>query len=189
MKDNDIKPQMPIVIANITNEEGARFEPAMMASGIISGKFDKTTMSQSKDPNGTTFGEALQASGYAGKKENRLQQAKAFLALHIEQGPVLETENVQLGVVEGVMGMVNYEVKVTGDSNHAGTTPMHSRQDALFATNDVIHELRKKVSDVDSTLVYTIGRLDVTPNIHMVIPHKVVFTVGARHEKEKVIQP
>lgn len=188
MKDNDIKPQMPIVIANITNEEGARFEPAMMASGIISGKFDKTTMSQSKDPNGTTFGEALQASGYAGKKENRLQQAKAFLELHIEQGPVLETENVQIGVVEGVMGMVNYEVEVTGDSNHAGTTPMHLRQDALFATNDVINELRKKLNQLDSTLVYTIGRMDVTPNIHTVIPNKVVFTVEARHEKEKVIQ-
>src|SRR5699024_9296421 len=82
--------------------------------------------------------------------------------------------------------MVNYEVEVTGDSNHAGTTPMHLRQDALFATNDVINELRKKLNQLDSTLVYTIGRMDVTPNIHTFIPNKVVFTVEARHEKEKV---
>src|SRR5699024_3340636 len=114
--------------------------------------------------------------------------AKALLELHIEQGPDLETEHVQIGVADGVMGKVYYEVEVTGGSNHAGTTPMHLRQDALFATNDVINELRKKLNQLDSTLVYTIGRMDVTPNIHTVIPNKVVFTVEARHEKEKVIQ-
>lgn len=186
--ENGIKPEIPIVVVNITNEEGARFEPAMMASGILAGKFGEAAMFKSEDTNGITFERALKESGYVGAENNRLQEAKAFLELHIEQGPVLETENTQIGVVEGVMGMVNYEVEVTGDSNHAGTTPMHLRQDALFAANDVISELRKNLSKLDNTLVYTIGRMNISPNIHTIVPNKVVFTIEARHEKEKVIQ-
>ncbi|RYG71329.1 Zn-dependent hydrolase, partial [Lentibacillus lipolyticus] len=136
--DHGIKPQVPIVVANITNEEGARFEPAMMSSGVLSGRFDKATMLKSADTDGTTFEEALKNSGFEGKKQNRLTNAAAFLELHIEQGPVLEKESLQVGAVEGVVGMVNYEIEVSGDSNHAGTTPMEMRKDALFAANNLI---------------------------------------------------
>jgi N-carbamoyl-L-amino-acid hydrolase len=186
--DHDIEPDVPLVVANITNEEGARFEPAMMASGILSGRFDKATMFQSKDTKGITFKEALKSSGFEGKEENRLTEAAAFLELHIEQGPVLEAENKQIGVVEGVMGMVNYEVEVLGDSNHAGTTPMHLRKDALFAANDLISETREKMSKLEESLVFTIGRLDVSPNIHTVIPNRVAFTIEARHKDSNTIQ-
>ena len=185
--ENNIKPKVPIVVANITNEEGARFEPSMMASGVISGKFDKGAMLKSRDKNGVTFAEALKESNYEGSKENRLTEAAAFLELHIEQGPVLENESIDIGVVECVVGMCCYEIEVTGDSDHAGTTPMKMRKDALFATNNLINEIREKMSKLDSDLVYTIGRMNVSPNIHTVIPNKVVFTLEARHKESAMI--
>ncbi|MFD1065691.1 Zn-dependent hydrolase [Oceanobacillus locisalsi] len=185
---NDIKPQVPVVVANITNEEGARFEPAMMSSGVISGKFDKATMLQKTDTEGMTFREALKNSGFEGEAKNRLKDAAAFLELHIEQGPVLESESLQIGVVEGVVGMVNYEVEITGESNHAGTTPMAMRRDALFAANNLIAEIREKMNKLDDELVYTIGRINISPNIHTVIPNKVLFTIEARHQDSETIR-
>lgn len=188
MVESGITPQVPVVVANITNEEGARFEPSLMASGVISGRFDKTAMLKSTDKNGVTFGEALKNSGYEGKEENRLKEASAFLELHIEQGPVLESEALKIGVVECVVGMVCYEIEVTGDSDHAGTTPMPLRKDALFAANNLISEVRQNMSKLDDRLVYTIGRMDVSPNIHTVIPNKVVFSLEARHQEAETIR-
>lgn len=186
--ENDIKPKVPIMIANITNEEGARFEPSLMASGVLSGKFERSVMIQKTDKNGITFGEALNSIGYAGDKENRLNKAKSFLEIHIEQGPVLEKESLTIGVVECVVGMVCYEVEITGESDHAGTTPMDMRKDALFATNNLITEACKKLSKLDDSLVYTIGRMNVSPNIHTVIPNRVVFSLEARHQSAETIK-
>ncbi|ASN04451.1 Zn-dependent hydrolase [Virgibacillus necropolis] len=185
--ENKIKPQIPITVVNITNEEGARFEPSMMSSGILSGKFEKATMMEKVDANGITFREALQKIGYAGDYENRLEDATAFLELHIEQGPILERESISIGVVECVLGMVCYEIEVTGESDHAGTTPMDMRKDALFGTNNLIAEARKKLSALDNNLVYTMGRMNVYPNVHTVIPNKVVFSLEARHQNSETI--
>src|SRR4051812_6975554 len=186
--ENKIKPRIPLVIANITNEEGARFEPSMMASGVLSGKFDKATMLKKKDVNGITFDEALHSIGYVGKEESRLKEATAFLELHIEQGPILERESLSIGVVECVLGMVCYEIEVTGESDHAGTTPMDMRKDALFAANNLINEARQKLSSLNKDLVFTMGRMSVLPNIHTVIPNKVVFSLEARHKDPSVIE-
>jgi N-carbamoyl-L-amino-acid hydrolase len=186
--ENDIQPQVPITIANITNEEGARFEPSMMASGVLAGKFDKAVMLKKTDENGITFEEALNEAGYAGEVENRLQDAAAFLELHIEQGPILERESLSIGVVECVVGMVCYEIEIAGESDHAGTTPMDMRKDALFAANRFITEARQKLSVLDRELVYTIGRMNVSPNIHTVIPNKVIFTLEARHKDPAIIR-
>ncbi|WP_066069138.1 Zn-dependent hydrolase [Neobacillus soli] len=185
--ENQIKPQLPITIVNFTNEEGARFEPSMMASGVLSGKFDKSVMLKKIDSEGVTFGEALTASGYEGDVENRLKEASALLELHIEQGPILEKEALSIGVVECVVGMACYEIEVTGESDHAGTTPMNMRKDALFATNNLINEIRKRLSDLDEELVFTIGRLNVYPSIHTVIPNRVVFTLEARHKDMEIV--
>ncbi|GIO18829.1 Zn-dependent hydrolase [Oceanobacillus oncorhynchi subsp. incaldanensis] len=185
--ERNIRPQVPVVVANITNEEGARFEPSLMSSGVMSGKFDKGNMLRSVDKNGITFAEALKESGYEGRKENRLTEAEAFLELHIEQGPVLESESIDIGVVECVVGMCCYEIEVIGDSDHAGTTPMSMRKDSLFASNNLINEIREKMSKLDNDLVYTIGRMNVSPNIHTVIPNKVIFTLEARHKEAAVI--
>ncbi|MBK5501764.1 Zn-dependent hydrolase [Peribacillus sp. TH14] len=186
--ENNIKPKIPVMIVNFTNEEGARFEPSMMSSGILSGKFEKTIMLQKTDSEGTTFEEALNASGYAGEVESRLKEATAFLELHIEQGPILERESLTIGVVECVLGMVCYEIEVTGESDHAGTTPMNMRKDAFFTTNSLITEARQKLGMLDDDLVFTMGRVNVFPNIHTVIPNKVIFSLEARHKDPKTIR-
>ena len=186
--ENNIKPRVPLMIVNFTNEEGARFEPSMMSSGVLSGKFDKAVMLKKKDVNGMTFEEALHSIGYEGKEESRLKEAAALLELHIEQGPILEKESLSIGVVECVVGMVCYEFKVTGESDHAGTTPMDMRKDALFAANNIISEARRKLSTLDSELVFTMGRMNVLPNVHTVIPNKVVFTLEARHKDPAIIK-
>ncbi|HZG70190.1 MAG TPA: Zn-dependent hydrolase [Chondromyces sp.] len=186
--EHKIKPRIPITIVNFTNEEGARFEPSMMASGVLSGKFEKSVMLQKKDVDGITFNEALHSIGYAGKEENRLQEAHAFLELHIEQGPILERESLSIGVVECVLGMVCYELEITGESDHAGTTPMSMRKDALFAANNLITEARNKLSTLDRDLVFTMGRMNVFPNIHTVIPNKVIFSLEARHKNPETIR-
>jgi len=186
--ESGIKPKVPLTIVNFTNEEGARFEPSMMASGVLSGKFVKEKMLQSSDVEGVTFKEALQASGYEGKVENRLKEASAFIELHIEQGPVLEREALSIGVVECVVGMVCYEVEVNGESNHAGTTPMPMRNDALTKATELMLNATDKLKLLDEDLVYTIGRLNVSPNIHTVIPNNVIFSLEARHKNPEVIK-
>lgn len=185
---NGIEPQVPIIVANMTNEEGARFEPSMMASGVLSGKFYKDDMLKSTDKNGITFEEALEKSNYKGLERNRLKEAEAFLELHIEQGPVLERECLNIGIVECVVGMVCYEIEVVGDSNHAGTTPMSMRKDALLATTSLISEIRQKMARLDNNLVYTIGRMNVYPNIHTVIPNRITFSVESRHQNESTMK-
>lgn len=180
----------PITVVVWTNEEGARFDPAMMSSGVITGKFKKEDMLQSTDVEGCTFGEALKASGYAGAEENRMSPwtTKALVELHAEQGPVLDDEHVDIGVVRGVMGMVNYEFTLIGQADHVGTTPMKYRKDALLAASQVILMLHEKLDKLNPTLVYTTGRITAEPNIHTVIPDKVQFTLDARHEDPAVIQ-
>ncbi len=188
LKENDIELDIPLMIVNFTNEEGARFDPAMMSSGVISSKFEKEKMLQSVDKNGTIFKEALQASGYEGDQENRLKEALAYIELHIEQGPVLEAKQQEIGVVEGVLGMVCYEITVTGQSNHAGTTPMSMRQDPMLVTSKLITYLHEELGKIDEQLVFTFGRVNVSPNIHTVIPNKVIFTIDSRHQKSEVMQ-
>ncbi|MEG1742415.1 MAG: Zn-dependent hydrolase, partial [Acetivibrio sp.] len=180
----------PITLVVWTNEEGARFDPAMMSSGVICGKFDKEKMLKSKDTEGVTFEEALLKSGYMGSLENRMrpEESLALLELHIEQGPVLEAEKKDIGVVEGVCGMVNYEFSCQGQADHAGTTPMKYRKDALYAAVKLIQLLHEKLDLLDEKLVYTTGRMVVSPNIHTIIPEKVCFTLDIRHQDPKVME-
>ncbi len=187
LKETDTELDYPITIVNFTNEEGARFEPSLMASGVLSGKFDKEKMLASQDPNGITFAEALKESGFEGQVENRLKEATAYIELHIEQGPVLEHKKLEIGVVEGVLGMVCYEITVHGESNHAGTTPISMRKDPMFTAANLIVGMQEKLQQLDESLVYTIGRMNAYPNIHTVIPSHVVFTLEARHHDPEVI--
>ena len=185
-----IKTRHPITVLIWTNEEGSRFRPAMMSSGVIAGKFDKSAMLAVKDPDGITFEEALEASGYRGDEANRFRadQYKAFLELHIEQGPVLEAEGKEIGIVQGVLGMVNYEITTRGQANHAGTTPMPMRKDALYAMTAVIQYLHDELDKLDPTLVYTTGEFSGAPNVHTVIPEYVRITLDARHRDPAVIK-
>jgi beta-ureidopropionase / N-carbamoyl-L-amino-acid hydrolase len=175
-----------------TNEEGARFEPAMMSSGVVCGKFDKAAMlaSEARDMPGFTFGEALAQSGWNGSQANRMSPANscAFLELHIEQGPVLEADGLDIGIVEGVCGMINVEFIFTGQAGHAGTTPMPYRKDALHAAARTILHLHDAFDKLDSRLVYTTGKISAHPNIHTIIPDEVRFTLDARHQDPDVIR-
>ncbi|WP_434564325.1 Zn-dependent hydrolase [Thermoanaerobacterium thermosaccharolyticum] len=180
----------PITVMIWTNEEGARFDPAMMSSGVITGKFDKNKMLASKDKDGITFGEALDASGYKGDEKNRMnpKEYMAFVELHIEQGPVLEAAKMDIGVVEGVVGMVNYEFEFIGQAGHAGTVPQRMRKDALYAASEAIQYLHRELDKLDSKLVYTTGRIICSPNVHTIIPDDVKFTLDARHQDPKIVQ-
>lgn len=182
----------PITVIVWTNEEGARFEPAMMSSGVICGKFDKAAMlaSEAKDRKGYTFSQALEESGFKGEEKNRMNPAKtkALVELHIEQGPVLEAEGIDIGVVEGVCGMINYEFTFIGQAGHAGTTPMKYRKDALYAAVKTIQYLHDELDQLDSKLVYTTGKISAHPNIHTIIPDEVKFTLDARHQDPEVIK-
>ena len=188
IKENKIELAIPLTIVNFTNEEGARFDPAMMSSGVITNKFDKEKMLNSTDKYGVTFGEALAKSGYEGSVDNRITEATAFVELHIEQGPVLEAEQKEIGIVEGVLGMCCYEISVFGESNHAGSTPMKMRKDPLFLATKHLTSLIEQLGELDDELVYTFGRVNVAPNIHTVIPSEVVFTLDARHKDPAIIQ-
>jgi beta-ureidopropionase / N-carbamoyl-L-amino-acid hydrolase len=182
----------PITVVVWTNEEGARFEPAMMSSGVICGKFKKEDMlaSVAKDMPGYTFGDALKESGYLGEESNRMKPTKtrALVELHIEQGPVLEAEGLDIGIVEGVCGMINYEFTFRGQAGHAGTTPMKYRRDALYAATKTIQYLHDELGELDSKLVYTTGKISCHPNIHTIIPDEVKFTLDARHQDPEVIK-
>lgn len=184
-----------------TNEEGSLYPPAMMSSGVvcndylppdIAKNFRKEDMLASKsvlDPT-KTFGMALDASGYKGDIKNRLngKDYKAMFELHIEQGPILEAEGKDIGVVTCVLGMVNYWIKVYGQSDHAGTTPMKYRKDALYGAAKVLQYLHDELDKLDPALVYTTGEIVCHPNVHTVIPDYVEFSLDARHEDPEVIK-
>ncbi len=180
----------PITAMVWTNEEGSLYPPAMMSSGVICDKFDKATMLASKSVEGKTFGEALEESGYAGDEKNRLnpKDYKAMLELHIEQGPVLEAENKEIGIVQGVVGMVNYRIRTYGQTDHAGTTPMPYRRDALLAAASAIKYLHEELDKLDSNLVYTTGEILCHPCIHTCIPDFVDFSLDSRHQNPEVIK-
>lgn len=180
----------PITAMIWTNEEGSLYAPAMMSSGVVCGKFAKDKILVSKNPQGKTFEEALEQSGYAGDEANRLNpnDYMAMLELHIEQGPVLEAEKKEIGVVVGVLGMVNYRIRTYGQSDHAGTTPMVYRRDALLAAASALKYLHTELDKLDSSLVYTTGEILCHPNIHTVIPDHVDFSLDARHQNPEVIK-
>lgn len=180
----------PITVMVWTNEEGSLYPPAMMSSGVICGKFDRDTMLASTNAKGKTFGEALEESGYKGEEANRLnaKDYRAMIELHIEQGPVLEEEKKDIGVVQGVLGMVNYRIRTFGQSDHAGTTPMKNRRDALLAAASAIKYLHQELDKLDSSLVYTTGEILCHPCIHTVIPDMVDFSLDARHKDPAVIK-
>lgn len=186
----NIRLRHPLVLIVWTNEEGSRFPPAMMASGVLAGKFERDVMVAVRDAEGITFQEALKASGYLGDPSNRLNSRdyRCFIELHIEQGPILESEKKDIGVVEGVIGMVNYQIQTMGQANHAGTTPMKVRRDALFAAARIIQHLHDELNQLDPLLVYTTGQIFASPNIHTVIPDDVRFTLDARHQDPAVIR-
>jgi N-carbamoyl-L-amino-acid hydrolase len=188
LNDFGYETNAPIEVAVWTNEEGSRFAPAMVASGVFAGIFDLDYGRSRADVNGRTMGEELERIGYSGPEQPGDHPVGAFFEAHIEQGPILENERKTIGVVQGVQGIRWYEITVTGMEAHAGPTPMRSRKDALVGTARMI----TRVNEIGlANLPYacaTVGMISNSPNSRNVIPGKVFFTVDFRHPDAGVLE-
>lgn len=187
LNDVGVVTRRPIELVNWTNEEGIRFEPAMISSGVVAGRFTREYMMSRTDRDGRTQGEELERIGYLGHVENRPGPAAAYLELHIEQGPVLEDANLPVGVVEGIVGITWSEVTVIGHADHAGPSPMPLRHDALAAAAILISGVERYARET-SGAVGTCGRIVAEPNIINTIPGKVVFSADFRHQDLAVLE-
>src|SRR5580692_3073163 len=176
----------PIEIVNWTNEEGSRFAPAMLASGVFAGVFTPEYAYARVDRDGKSFGEELKRIGYKGGEKAGAHKFSAMFELHIEQGPILEDEGRMIGVVQGVQGMRWYEVTVTGQEAHTGATPMRSRKNALLGTARMIERI-DAIAREHADAVGTVGLIENKPNSRNVVPGEVFFTVDFRHPDEKIL--
>jgi N-carbamoyl-L-amino-acid hydrolase len=170
----------PIEVVNWTNEEGSRFAPAMVSSGVFAKVLEKDWAQSRQDRDGMTFAAALDGIGYRGTERCGEHPLSAFFELHIEQGPILETEGKDIGVVTGVQAMRWYEVTVTGQDAHTGATPMHLRKNALLGAARLIDAV-DAIGRKHTPGVATVGRIENRPNSPNVVPGEVFFMVDLRH--------
>jgi N-carbamoyl-L-amino-acid hydrolase len=186
---NDLKYETtrPVEVAVWTNEEGSRFAPAMVASGVFAGVFDLEYGLSRADPSGKTMGEELQRIGYAGSEEVGKRPVHAFFEAHIEQGPILENEKKTIGIVQGAQGQRWFEVVMTGQEAHAGPTPMKVRKDALVGAAHVVTAVNKIGHSNQPFACATVGMITNSPNSRNTIPGSVFFTVDFRHPDDMIL--
>jgi beta-ureidopropionase / N-carbamoyl-L-amino-acid hydrolase len=186
MVDMGYESNAPIMIVNWTNEEGSRFAPAMLCSGVYAGVFTPEFAYAREDRVGIKFGDELARIGYKGELKAGAVKFNAMFELHIEQGPILEAEAKMIGVVTGVQGMRWYEVTVTGQESHTGATPMGLRKNALLAAARMIDAI-DHVGITHLPGVASVGLIENRPNSRNVVPGEVFFTVDLRHPDEAVL--
>ena len=179
MVDMGYETNAPMMIVNWTNEEGSRFAPAMLCSGVYAGVFTPEFAYSREDRHGIKLGDELERIGYQGKAR-RAHKFQAMFELHIEQGPILEAENKMIGVVTGVQGMRWYEVTVNGQEAHTGATPMLLRKNALLGAARMIEAIHQ-VGMAHLPGVASVGLIENRPNSRNVVPGEVFFTVDLRH--------
>lgn len=179
LNDANVRTLAPLEVAVWTNEEGSRFVPVMMGSGVFAGAFTLEHALEQRDREGMTVRDALSQIGYAGENE-KPHTVGAYFEAHIEQGPVLEAHDKTIGVVQGALGQRWYDVTVQGMEAHAGPTPMELRRDALLVAADLIHAVNRIALDHAPHGRGTVGWLDVHPNSRNVIPGRVTLTVDLR---------
>jgi N-carbamoyl-L-amino-acid hydrolase len=187
LDDLGIETRRPVGLVSWTNEEGVRFEPAMTSSGVVAGRFTAAYVHDRRDRNDHRFGDELRRIGYLGDPANR-PSAAAYLELHIEQGPVLESLGLAAGAVGGIVGITWNEVTITGQADHAGPTPMPLRRDALTASAEIILGVERLARERDETAVATVGRISAQPNVINTIPGTVTFSVDFRHADPAVLE-
>lgn len=189
LNDAGVETEHPIEIVNWTNEEGSRFKPALMGSGTYVGEFDVEEVLGHTDSDGVTVREALEEIEYHGDAPaDPPETPHAYLELHIEQGPRLEERGLDVGVVEGIFGMAWLEATIYGESDHAGPSPTHSRNDALVAATDTVQAVRRLSNQLSEDAVTTVGELEVEPGSINVIPDEVRFTVDIRSYDDEVVE-
>ena len=187
LNDLGYETERPLEVAVWTNEEGCRFAPAMIASGVFAGVYDLAYGLSLQDSEGQTFGAELERIGYAGDSEVAGHEVHAYFEAHIEQGPILEAEDKTIGIVTDAQGQRWYEVVFEGVESHAGPTPMGRRKDALLGAARVV-DLVNRVGLAHAPLACaTVGMMEVYPNSRNVIPGRVFLTVDFRHPDDGVL--
>jgi N-carbamoyl-L-amino-acid hydrolase len=187
LNDTNTETKHSIEVAVWTNEEGARFAPAMMGAAYFAGKFTADELLNRKDVDGIELGKSLTEIGYAGTDTISPSEHKAYLEIHIEQGPILQDEELQIGVVTLVQGMRWFRIGITGQSGHTGTYPMETRRDALVAASHLIKAVQQIGLDQPLTGRATVGHIVVTPNSPNVIPGHVELMVEFRNPEVSVL--
>ncbi len=180
LNDLDVSTKHPIVVVNWTNEEGTRFAPAMLASGVFAGRHEQDWAYDRTDSDGKKFGDELKRIGWVGDEKVGSRKMHAMFELHIEQGPILEAENKDIGVVTHGQGLRWIECKIKGKESHTGSTPMHMRKNAgrgLALVTELVHEIAMKNQP---NAVGAIGHIDVYPNSRNIIPGQIVCTIDMR---------
>ena len=178
-----VVPPRPLAVAAFTNEEGVRFQPDMLGSLVHVGGLSLDAALNARGIDGARLGDELVRIGYAGSAPTGALRPAAYLELHVEQGPVLEAEGFQIGVVEGVQGISWRRISVEGQSNHAGTTPTRLRRDAGLTAARIVTRLREMTETGET--VATVGRLHLEPDLVNVIPARATLTVDMRDPDEQ----
>lgn len=187
LNDADVMTDTPIEIVNWTNEEGARFSPAMVGSGVWCGEFDLAYGHGRADFDGVLLGDELKRIGYAGSTPCRPFPIKAAFEMHIEQGPILEDEELTIGVVTGVQGMHWYDITLVGDPVHAGPTPMDSRRDPMMGLHTILRRLYALADLNEPWARITFGCITAEPNSRNTVPEKLNLSVDLRHPDQAVL--
>lgn len=188
LHDLNIQTEAPIELVNWTDEEGSRFGHSLMGSGAWAGVYALDKVYALQDVEGVSVGVALEAIGYKGEHKAAPFPADAYFELHIEQGPILEREGRQIGIVTGAQAQVWYDAVITGQDAHAGTTPPSARRDALVAASRVIERVDALMRERGEDGRGTVGQLHVLPNSRNVVPGEVRFSIEFRHPEDAVIE-
>ena len=188
LNDADVRTRAPLDVTVWTDEEGVRFAGGCVASGVFAGAYELEYGLGLADSDGITMGEALQQIGYAGEEPVGGYPVDSFFEAHIEQGPILEAEQLQIGVVLGAQGQLCFEVVVTGEEGHAGTLPMTLRKDAMVGSARMIAALNELAFTYEPHPVITVGHVRVRPNSRNTIPGQVVFTIDVRHPHDDTLE-
>jgi N-carbamoyl-L-amino-acid hydrolase len=187
LNDLGVTTEAPLELVNWTDEEGSRFGHSLMGSGVWAGVYSLEKVQALADLEGVTVQSALEGIGYAGSEPAKPFPADAYFELHIEQGPILERENRQIGIVTGAQAQVWYDAVCIGQDSHAGTTPPSARKDALVAAARIIDLVDHMMRELGDDGRGTVGQLQVLPNSRNVIPGEVRFSVEFRHPNEEVV--
>ncbi len=185
LNDLNIQTKRPIFVVNWTNEEGSRFPPAMMASAGYAGIYDIKTLLATTDYEGNIFGDELEKIGWKGTEPVGKEKFHCYYELHIEQGPILENENIDIGVVTHGQGLKWLEVKLTGVEQHTGTTPMNIRKDTALALSEIVLTVNKVANKNQPNALGSVGHIEVSPNSRNVIAGQTTFTIDIRSPEIK----
>lgn len=187
LDDAGVRTLRTIVVANWTNEEGSRFSPSMLGSAVYAGSYDLSDALGRTDHCGVSIGEELTRIGYAGRSSDAPPPPYRSFEVHIEQGPVLEDEGHDIGVVTGVYGIRWYDVHFEGASGHSGTTPIAGRHDALVAAAELVTAVRALATKMQPEVRATAGRIEAAPNSRNVIPGSADLQLDIRHDDEHML--